>query len=140
MPYMAIYSASKHALEGYSESLDHELRSRGIRVVVIEPGITRTAFDANVIEPDSKLDEYREVRAALNKRYEAMLAAGDTPEAVAEVVLKAAKAARPKLRYPVGSVATVQLLRRFAPGLVDGGIRKQLGLDDPSAAPGGGAR
>lgn len=140
MPYMAIYSASKHALEGYSESLDHELRSRGIRVVVIEPGITRTAFDANVIEPDSKLDEYREVRAALNKRYEAMLAAGDTPEAVAEVVLKAAKAARPKLRYPVGSVATVQLLRRFAPGLVDGGIRRQLGLDAPSAAPGGGPR
>lgn len=140
MPYMAIYSASKHALEGYSESLDHELRSRGIRVVVIEPGITRTAFDANVIEPDSKLDEYREVRAALNKRYEAMLAAGDTPEAVAEVVLKAAKAARPKLRYPVGSIATVQLLRRFAPGLVDGGIRKQLGLDAPSAAPGGGPR
>jgi hypothetical protein len=66
-----------------------------------------------------------------------MLAAGDTPEAVAEVVLKAAKAARPKLRYPVGSVATVQLLRRLAPGLVDGGIRKQLRLDAPSAAPGG---
>lgn len=137
MPYMAIYSASKHALEGYSESLDHELRTRGIRVVVIEPGVTRTAFDTNVMEPDSKLDEYRDVRAALNKRYEEMLAAGDTPEAVAEVVLKAAKAARPKLRYPVGSVATVQLLRRLAPGLVDGGIRKQLRLDAPSAAPGG---
>lgn len=137
MPYMAIYSASKHALEGYSESLDHELRTRGIRVVVIEPGVTRTAFDTNVQEPDSKLDEYRDVRAALNKRYEEMLAAGDTPEAVAEVVLKAAKAARPKLRYPVGSVATVQLLRRLAPGLVDGGIRKQLRLDAPSAAPGG---
>ena len=35
MPYMAIYAASKHALEGYSESLDHELRTRGVRVVVI---------------------------------------------------------------------------------------------------------
>lgn len=134
MPYMAIYSASKHALEGYSESLDHELRRRGIRVVVIEPGITRTAFEANVIEPDSKLEEYRDVRAALNKRYGEMLASGDTPEAVAEVVRKAATATRPKLRYPVGSVATVQLLRRIAPGLVDGGIRKQLGLDAPSAA------
>lgn len=134
MPYMAIYSASKHALEGYSESLDHELRTRGVRVVVIEPGVTRTAFDANVLEPDSKLDEYHDVRAALNKRYEKMLAEGDTPEAVAEVVLKAAKAARPKLRYPVGSVGTAALLRRFAPGLVDGGIRKQLGLDVPALA------
>ncbi len=128
MPFMAIYSASKHALEGYSESLDHELRSRGIRVAVIEPGITRTAFDANVLQPDSTIDEYREVRAALNQRYEKLLAAGDEPEAVAEVVLKAAKAARPKLRYPVGSVGTVGILRRLAPGVLDGGIRKQLGL------------
>jgi short-subunit dehydrogenase len=51
----SIYSASKHALEGYSESLDHELRTRGIRVVVIEPGVTKTPFDANLLEPDSKI-------------------------------------------------------------------------------------
>ena len=41
MPYMALYSATKHAVEGYSESLDHELRTRGIRVSVIEPAYTR---------------------------------------------------------------------------------------------------
>jgi NAD(P)-dependent dehydrogenase (short-subunit alcohol dehydrogenase family) len=140
MPYMAIYSASKHALEGYSESLDHELRTRGIRVVVVEPGVTRTGFDANVLEPDAKLDEYRAVRAALNQRYAELLAAGDPPEAVAEVVLKAARAARPKLRYPVGSVATVRLLRRLAPGLVDTGIRKQLRLDAPATAASGAGR
>jgi len=134
MPYMAIYSASKHALEGYSESLDHELRTRGIRVVVIEPGLTKTPFDANLLEPDSKLEEYRETRAALNKRYLDAVAAGDAPEAVAEVVLKAANAARPRLRYPVGRIATVQLLRRFAPGLVDAGIRRDLRLDVPVAA------
>jgi NAD(P)-dependent dehydrogenase (short-subunit alcohol dehydrogenase family) len=137
MPYMAIYSASKHALEGYSESLDHELRTRGVRVVVIEPGVTRTAFDANVLEPDSKLDEYREVRAALNKRYMEMVAAGDAPEAVAEVVLKAANAARPRLRYPVGRMATFQWLRRFVPGLVDSGIRRDLRLDVTTTAPSG---
>jgi NAD(P)-dependent dehydrogenase (short-subunit alcohol dehydrogenase family) len=140
MPYMAIYSASKHALEGYSESLDHELRTRGIRVVVVEPGVTRTGFDANVLEPDATLDEYRAVRAALNQRYAELLAAGDPPEAVAEVVLKAARAARPKLRYPVGSVATVRLLRRLAPGLVDTGIRKQLRLDAPATAASGAGR
>lgn len=137
MPYMAIYSASKHALEGYSESLDHEMRTRGVRVVVIEPGITKTPFDTNLLEPDAKIDEYREIRAALNKRYLEIVAAGDAPEAVAEVVLKAANAVRPKLRYPVGRIATVQLLRRFAPGLVDAGIRRDLRLDAPIAASSG---
>src|SRR5207245_3537521 len=47
MPYQGIYAASKHALEGYSESLDHEVRRFGIRVSVIEPGFTRTSIGQN---------------------------------------------------------------------------------------------
>src|SRR5438105_3023117 len=66
MPYGALYSATKHAIEGYSESLDHELRTRGIRVSVIEPAYTKTHFDANLLEPDAKLDEYREARATVS--------------------------------------------------------------------------
>jgi NAD(P)-dependent dehydrogenase (short-subunit alcohol dehydrogenase family) len=46
-PYQGIYCASKHALEGYSESLDHEVRQFGIRVSVIEPGFTRTNIAQN---------------------------------------------------------------------------------------------
>src|ERR1700693_1220736 len=96
-PYGASYAATKHAIEGYSESLDHELRTRGIRVSVIEPAYTQTPFDANFLQPDSKLDEYREVRAAVGKRLKEVVEAGDEPEVVADVVLKAAIAARPKL-------------------------------------------
>src|SRR5687768_13675299 len=68
MPYGALYAATKHAVEGYSESLDHELRTRGIRVCVIEPAYTKTQFDANFLEPDAKLEEYGEIRAAFGKR------------------------------------------------------------------------
>ena len=96
MPYGALYAATKHAIEGYSESLDHELRTRGIRVSVIEPAYTKTQFDANFLEPDAKLDEYREVRAALGKVLKEVMAAADEPGVVADVVLKAASAARPK--------------------------------------------
>src|SRR2546422_10741056 len=102
MPYGALYAATKHAVEGYSESLDHELRTRGIRVSVIEPAYTKTQFDANFLEPDSKLDEYREVRAALGKTFTEVMAAADDPSVVADVVLEAASAARPKLRYTAG--------------------------------------
>jgi len=68
MPYGALYAATKHAIEGYSESLDHELRTRGIRVSVIEPAYTKTPFDANFLEPDAILEEYREIRASVSKR------------------------------------------------------------------------
>jgi NAD(P)-dependent dehydrogenase (short-subunit alcohol dehydrogenase family) len=135
-PYNALYAATKHAIEGYSESLDHELRTRGIRVSVIEPGYTKTQFDANLLEADSKLDEYREVRAALGKQLKEALAAADEPAVVADVVLEAASAARPKLRYTAGAGASrLRLLRRFAPsGVVDAGIRKELQLDALTAS------
>jgi NAD(P)-dependent dehydrogenase (short-subunit alcohol dehydrogenase family) len=131
MPYGALYAATKHAIEGYSESLDHELRTRGIRVSVIEPAYTKTPFDSNFLEPDAKLDEYREVRAAVNERVKEVMVTAEQPGVVAEVVLKAASAVRPKLRYTAGGVANrLRLLRRFAPaGLVDAGIRKDLRLD-----------
>ena len=134
-PYMAIYGATKHAVEGYSESLDHELRTRGIRVSVIEPAYTRTQFEANALEPDTKLDEYREARAALGKLMKQKIAEGDEPSVVAEVVVRAATVARPKLRYTAGGVARrVRLLRQFAPArLLDAGIRKDLQLDAISA-------
>jgi len=130
-PYMALYAATKHAVEGYSESLDHELRTRGIRVSVIEPAYTKTGFDANALEPDKKLDEYREVRAAIEKRFKELVEGGDEPGVVADAVLKAATAAHPKLRYAAGGRASrLRLLRRFAPaGLVDAGVRKNLQLD-----------
>ena len=133
MPYGALYSATKHAVEGYSESLDHELRTRGIRVSVVEPAYTKTQFDANFLAPDSKLDEYREVRAALDKVLRKAMATADEPAVVADVVLEAAVDDRPKLRYAAGGRAKrLRLLRRFAPtGLVDGGIRKDLRLDSP---------
>jgi NAD(P)-dependent dehydrogenase (short-subunit alcohol dehydrogenase family) len=131
MPYGALYAATKHAVEGYSESLDHELRTRGIRVSVIEPAYTKTPFDANFMEPDAKLDAYRDARIAVNQRVKEVMATAEEPGIVADVVLKAARAANPKLRYTAGVLAgRLRLLRTYAPaGMMDAGIRKDLRLD-----------
>jgi len=139
MPYAALYAATKHAIEGYSESLDHELRTRGIRVSVIEPAYTKTPFDANFLEPDATLDEYREIRAAINKRVKEVMATAEHPRVVADVVLRAASAARPKVRYTAGALAgRLRFLRTYMPaGMVDGGIRKDLRLDAPATASSG---
>lgn len=136
MPYGALYAATKHAIEGYSESLDHELRTRGIRVSVIEPAYTKTPFDANFLQPDALLDAYGEARATISQRVKEVMATADQPGIVAEVVLKAASAVRPQLRYTAGGLAArLTWLRRFAPaGLMDAGIRKDLRLDAKLAA------
>jgi len=139
MPYGALYAATKHAVEGYSESLDHELRTRGIRVSVIEPAYTKTPFDANFLEPDATLDEYREIRAAVNKRVKEVMATADQPRVVAEVVLSAVSAERPKLRYTAGGLAgRLRFMRSYLPaGMMDAGIRKDLRLDAQKAATAG---
>jgi NAD(P)-dependent dehydrogenase (short-subunit alcohol dehydrogenase family) len=129
MPYMALYSATKHAVAGYSESLDHELRTLGIRVSVVEPAYINTPFDANLMQPDAPLDVYREIRASVDKRVKEVLVGADGPDVVAQVIVKAAQAVRPKIHYAPGLASRMQLLRRFAPASVlDAGVRKDLRL------------
>jgi NAD(P)-dependent dehydrogenase (short-subunit alcohol dehydrogenase family) len=125
-PYGSFYAASKHAVEGYSESLDHETREFGVRVSVVEPGYTNTSFEANASDADSPLDSYEALREHVKQAITEALYGGDDPAVVARVVVKAATSRRPKLRYPAGPLARrLALLKKYAPaGLLDNGIRK----------------
>lgn len=129
-PYSALYASTKHAVEGYSESLDHELRAFGIRVVLVEPAHTRTSFGENLAKPDRLLEAYDHARRGIAEHMRTALEAGDTPEVVAETVVKAATATIPKRRYAAGKMARqVSLLRRFVPeAAFDKSLRKQMGL------------
>ena len=129
MPYMALYSATKHAVAGYSEALDHELRTQGIRVSVVAPAYINTPFEANLMQPDAPLDVYRDIRGDVEKRVKEVLVNSDGPDVVAEMVLEAARAGRPKLHYTPGLANRMQFLRRFAPAsMLDAGVRKDLRL------------
>lgn len=136
MPYMALYSASKHAMEAYSESLDHELRTNGIRVSLVEPAYIRSAFDANQLQPDQALDENDALRAMLDQHVKQALEIADGPDVVAKTVVKVALTAKPKLRYTSGTLAArLRFLRKFAPAaLVEAGVRKDMKLDTWLAA------
>jgi NAD(P)-dependent dehydrogenase (short-subunit alcohol dehydrogenase family) len=129
-PYSAHYSATKHALEGYSESLDHETRAFNIRVSLIEPAYTRSVFEQSALEPDSPLKEYQQARADARALLRDAMTIADQPEVVAKAVLLAATAARPGRRYPTGKVARqVSVLRRFVPAeMFDKSLRKQMRL------------
>ncbi|WP_237153585.1 oxidoreductase [Oryzibacter oryziterrae] len=129
-PFTALYAASKHAVEGYSESLDHEVRTQGIRVVMVEPAYTRTSFEDNLSKADHLIETYDSGRANAAAVIRKAMETGDLPQIVAHVVLKAATDSKPRLRYPAGKMARqLSLLRRFVPASAfDKSLRKQSGL------------
>src|SRR5256714_12453751 len=100
VPYMALYASSKHALEGYSESIDHEVREHGVRVLLVEPGFTKTSFDANLAAADTPLPIYAQRRKIVDAGLADALNAGDAPSIVAHAIVAAATAENPNLRYP----------------------------------------
>jgi short-subunit dehydrogenase len=129
-PFSAYYSATKHALEGYSESLDHEVRDFGIRVAVVEPAATRTSFESATAEADSPLAEYEASRAKYRAAFDKAMAVADSAESVADTIVLAALDRKPLLRYPSGKSARQgAFARRFLPrSLFDKILRSQFGL------------
>ena len=129
-PFMALYAASKHAVEGYSESLDHEIRGSGIRVVLVEPAYTRTSFEGNVYQADQQLDVYQPARSNAEAVMRDAMKVADSPELVASAVVKASTEVNPHRRYTAGRTARqVSLLRRFVPASAfDKSLRKQMRL------------
>jgi short-subunit dehydrogenase len=129
-PFSALYASTKHALEGYSESLDHEVRSFGIRVCLLEPAYTSTSFEQNMVLPDQALDAYVSARKRAVAVMQEVMKTADRPEVVAKRVVEAATTASPRHRYTCGKMAgQVSVLRRFVPErMFDKSLRKQMGL------------
>lgn len=129
-PFGAYYSASKHAIEGYSESLDHEVRAFGIRVAVIEPWATKTSIEANSPQGDRPVAAYAQTLTRYRAAFDLAMVTGDTAEDVASTILRAAQDRVPRLRYPSGKAARqTSFARRFLPrALFDRTLRKQFNI------------
>jgi short-subunit dehydrogenase len=97
-PFMATYAATKHAIEGYTESVHHEVREYGVRAVLVEPAGTRTGFDDNTAQADGPLEVYASSRRLVGEVVAEAVNDGDDPALVATAVVAAATAAAPKLR------------------------------------------
>jgi NAD(P)-dependent dehydrogenase (short-subunit alcohol dehydrogenase family) len=130
-PYMAVYAASKHAVEGYSESLDHEVREHGIRVLLVQPAVASTPFDTNMVQADTPLPACVQQRRIFGDVMAAAMRDGDDPAIVARVIVAAATGPKPRLRYTAGPAAgRVRTLRRVVPAP---GLRQA----DPQTQPAG---
>jgi NAD(P)-dependent dehydrogenase (short-subunit alcohol dehydrogenase family) len=112
------YAASKHALEGWSESLRLEVNALGIKVVLLEPG----AFDTGIWTQGARMGE--ESKKSTSPYFERSLRMREVlrkipkadPIAVARAIVAIAENPNPKLRYLVGRDAKIQLaLKRLLP-------------------------
>jgi NAD(P)-dependent dehydrogenase (short-subunit alcohol dehydrogenase family) len=119
LPFSGLYSASKFALEGMTESLRLEVRRFGIHVVLIEPGDFRTRFPDNrrsTAESQSRTT-YQEALAKYTQSQDREEAKSPAPEKIARLVYHILQQRRPKLRYPIGMFGQRMIvpLKRFLP-------------------------
>lgn len=118
LPLYSTYHATKFAVEGFTESLQHELRPLGIRVKLVEPGPVRTQFTGASadIADNGRLGDYSYQDQLLGKLSNMGDKMGQDAEQVAAVILKAAGDSSYRLRYVSGSVACMTaLMRRMLP-------------------------
>lgn len=128
-PYMALYSASKHAVEGLSETLDHEVRQFGIRVALVEPSFTKTNLDLNAPQTVSRIPDYDKELGIVSQAIQNNVQKAPAPDGVAATIVDAALGAWKMRHTPKGEASLLAKLRRFMPaGPVEKGLRKTFGL------------
>jgi NAD(P)-dependent dehydrogenase (short-subunit alcohol dehydrogenase family) len=128
-PYLGLYAASKHAVEGLSESLDHEVRQFGIRVVLVEPAFTKTNLDANSPQAASLIAAYDNERGKVSQAINKNVSSAPEPDGVADTIIDAAFGPWRMRRQPKGHAFLLSKLSRYLPAsLVDSSLRKDFGL------------
>jgi NAD(P)-dependent dehydrogenase (short-subunit alcohol dehydrogenase family) len=119
LPFSGMYSASKFALEGVTESLRLETRRQNIRVVLVEPGDFRSSFPQarRLTRASSVQGPYSEIFERIHKTTAADEAKAPTPESIGLLVEKIIQHPNPRLRYPIGllSQRIVVPLKRILP-------------------------
>ncbi|MEO5889199.1 MAG: SDR family oxidoreductase [Ferruginibacter sp.] len=120
LPYQSMYSASKYAVEGYSQSLRMELRNAGVKVVVINPGDYKSDFSQNREKipftiSNAKLQEEYNAAVASMEKDESI---APNPASLAKQLCRIVESSNPSHRYLVGQVGQtiVPTLKRFLPG------------------------
>jgi NAD(P)-dependent dehydrogenase (short-subunit alcohol dehydrogenase family) len=128
-PFMGVYASTKHALEGLSESLDHEVRAFGIRVVLIEPHYTRTNLDTSAGQAEGRIDAYTSQRHRTAAVITHNTNTAPEPKFVAEAVVRSIEGPY-RMRWPIGQAVLLSWLRRLLPArLFEPSLRKAFALD-----------
>ena len=119
----------QRAVEGLSETLDHEVRGFGVRVVLVEPSYTKTNLDLNAPQAAKPVSAYDAQRDLVSQAIVRSVQKAPGPDSVATTIVDAALGPWKMRRTPKGEASLLSKLRRFMPaGPVDASLRKTFGL------------
>jgi NAD(P)-dependent dehydrogenase (short-subunit alcohol dehydrogenase family) len=135
-PLSAPYCASKHAIEGLSESLRRELMLFGVDVIIVAPGAVKTPIWGKADEVDISTYRNSPFFPALQKVRSFMMQLGENglpPEKIAEAIANALTSPSPKVRYQIAPEPMRHLMMAVLPKrMIDKMIAKRLGLLPPA--------
>ncbi len=132
-PFLGAYAASKHGLEGMSESLRRELMPYGIDVIVIGPGSVNTPIWDKAEAMDFEMYRHTDYAASLDRFRKLFIAEGRKglpPQVIGQAVYTALTARKPEVRYAIvpQKLKNWTIPMRLPKRLLDRLIAKQLGL------------
>jgi short-subunit dehydrogenase len=135
IPFAGFYSATKFALEGFSEALWHELENSGIRVALVLPSFARTHLASRSKVVGSEVSGYAATRARVLDAINRAVDAGTPPEKIAQVIFRTIRSRSPRLRNRIGLQASLlPVLKALLPwSAFSGGVRKRFDVDSAAA-------
>ncbi len=130
IPGQGFYSASKYALEGYSEALSLEVEKFNIKVTVVEPGFFKTNLHQSMAPNAHRIPDYDSLRASVEPTLMQAVSQGGDPQQVASAIIAIAASRSPHQRYRIGNEAMwVPRLKAMLPErLFRLGLRRRFNL------------
>jgi len=131
LPFLGFYTASKYAIEGYTETLRHEVRTFNIRVSLIEPSFFKTDLARSTQRSADPIKDYSAMHERAIQASDQSVQEGDNPDRVAELILSVIKSKYPRLRYRVGKQSIwLPRVKAFSPeSAFEAGVRRNFHLD-----------
>jgi len=134
LPFRGIYSSSKFAVEGFTESLSQEVRQFGIKVCLIEPGDFKTNINQNRrVAVNINSSVYHDQQAKVLKKISDEVSAAKTPEAIGYRIASIINQNNPRLRFRVANLMqrfTITLMRILPTRLFEKMVMKHYNIPD----------
>ena len=126
-PNMGLYSATKHALEGYTKSMAYELESFGIDMCLVKPGEYQTEVTNNATTASDSIKDYDNFKKSVAQAFDPNKTQPG-PEPVVDLIVEIIEASKPRMHNRIGEFANAIPILSLFPSLLKKVTKKAYGI------------